>query len=86
MVKPILCFVHSKNISLMSFMDDNTNEVKCDYKVIFEIHVKALVFMCFGWSINWANTYVDPTWIPLHLGFLWDTMEGTVALSEDKTT
>ena len=29
---------------------------------------------------------MDPTWIPIHLGFLWDTLEGTIALSEDKTT
>ena len=29
---------------------------------------------------------MDPTWIPIHLGFLWDTLEGTVALPEDRTT
>ena len=26
------------------------------------------------------------TWTLIHLGFLWDTSEGTVALPEDKTT
>ena len=29
---------------------------------------------------------MDPTLIPIHLGFLWDTSEGTVVLPEDKTT
>ena len=29
---------------------------------------------------------MDPTWIPIYLGFLWDTLEGTVALPEDRTT
>ena len=29
---------------------------------------------------------MDPTWIPIHPGFLWDTLEGTVALPEDRTT
>ena len=29
---------------------------------------------------------MDPSWTSIHLGFLWDTSEGTVALPEDKTT
>ena len=28
----------------------------------------------------------DPTGIPLHLGFLWNTLKETIALPEDKTT
>ena len=86
MVKCILHFLCSKKISLTVFMDDFTNQTKCNCKPIFNIHVIALVFMCCGWSINWVKTYMDPTWTPIHLGFLWDTMEGTVALPENKTT
>ena len=70
----------------MDYMDNFTNQAKCECKEIFEIHVIALVFMCCGWSINWVKTYMDPNWTPIHLGFLWDTMEGTVALPEDKNT
>ena len=29
---------------------------------------------------------IEPTGIPLHLGFLWDTLRKTIALPEDKTT
>ena len=48
--------------------------------------MKALVFMGCGWSINWVKTILDPTIIPIHLGFLWDTSRKTITLSEDKTT
>lgn len=47
-VKPILHFVCRKKISLTAFMDDFTNQAKCDYKVIFDIHVIALVFTYYG--------------------------------------
>ena len=48
--------------------------------------VIALVFMSCGWSINWVKTILEPTGIPLHLGFLWDTLRKTIALPKDKTT
>ena len=32
------------------------------------------------------KTILDPTRIPLNLGFLWDTLKKTIALPEDKTT
>ena len=32
------------------------------------------------------KTILEPTGIPLHLGFLWDTLWKTIALPEDKTT
>ena len=56
MVNPILVFLCGKNTILTAFMDDFTNQAKCDCKVIFEIHVIVLVFMCCGWSINWMKT------------------------------
>ena len=37
-------------------------------------------------KLNWVKTFFDPPWAPIHLCFLWDTLEGTVALPEDKTT
>ena len=36
----------------------------------------AMVFMCCGWSINWVKIILEPTGIPLHLGFLWDLGAG----------
>ena len=36
--------------------------------------------------MNWVKTILEPTRIPLHLGFLWDTLWKTIALLEDKTT
>ena len=67
-------------------MDVFTNQAKCRCNVIFQIHVIALVFMCCGWSINQVKTILEPTGIPLHLGFLWDTLEKTITLPKDKTT
>ena len=86
MVAPIIKFLCGRGISLMAFMDNFTNPARCRCKVIFQIHVIALVFMCCGWSINWVKTILEPTGIPLHLGFLWDTLWKTIALPEDKTT
>ena len=85
MVAPIVKFLRGRGISLTAFMDDFTNQTKCRCKVIFQIHVIALVFMYCDWFINWVKTILEPTLIPLHLSFLWDTMEKTIALPEDKT-
>ena len=52
MVAPIIKFLRSRGIRLTAFMDDFTNLAKCRCKVIFQILVLALVFMCCGWSIN----------------------------------
>ena len=53
----------------MAFMDDFTTQAKYHCKAIFEIHEIVLEFMCCGWSINWVKTYMDPTTIPIPLGF-----------------
>ena len=53
MVAPIIKFLCGRGISLTVFIDDFTNQARCRCKVIFQIHVIALVFMCWGWSINW---------------------------------
>ena len=86
MVKPIVKFLCGRGISLTAYMDDFTIQARCRCKVIFHTHVTALVFMCCGWSINWVKTILDPTSIPTHLGFLWDTSRKTIALFEDKNT
>ena len=70
----------------MGFMDNFTNKAICRCKAIFQIHVIALVFMSCGWSIDWVKTILEPTGIPLHLGFLWDTFRKIIALPKDKTT
>ena len=67
-------------------MDDFINQAACRCKTIFEINVMALVFMCYGWSIKWGKSVLDPTQTPLHLGFLWDTVLGTIVLPEEKTS
>ena len=54
--------------------------------MIFKIYVIALVFMCCGWSINWIKTILEPTWIPLPLGFPGNTLEKTIVLPEDIIT
>ena len=86
MVAPIIKFLRSRGISLIAFLDNFTNQAKCRCKVILQIHVIALVFMCCHWSINWVKTILEPTGIPLHFGFLWATLEKNITLPEDKTT
>ena len=85
-VKPIVSFLRGRGITLMAYMDDFTNPASCRCKVIFHVHMITLVLMCCGWPINWLMTILDPTKIPTHLGFLWDTSRKTIALTEGKTT
>ena len=77
MVKPIICFRRGKNISLTAYMDDFTNQARCECKAIFQIHVIALVFMCCGWSINWVKTFLEPARTLIILGFLWNPLVST---------
>ena len=86
MVAPIVKFLRGSGISLTAYMGDFTNQAICRCKAIFQIHMIALVFMTYGWSINWVKKILEPAQIPLHLGFLWDTRGKTIALPEDKTT
>ena len=71
MVAPIVKFLCGRGISLMAFMDDFTNQARCRCKVIFQIHVIALVFMCFGLvhyldeNIFGANQNTSPSWFLL---------------------
>ena len=83
---PIFKYFRGRGISVTEYMDNFTNQAICRCKAIFQIHVIALVFMTCSWSINWVKTILEPTRIPLHLGFLWDTMGKTITLPEDKTT
>ena len=85
MVAPIDKFLHGRGISLTTYMDNFTDQARCRGKVIFQIHVIALVFMCCGWSINWVKTNLEPTGTPINLSFIWDTLSKTIALREEKT-
>ena len=44
----IVKFLCGRGISLMAFMDDFINQVKCRCKAIFQIYVIAWVFMSCG--------------------------------------
>ena len=82
MVKPILVFLHDNGISLSVFI----NQAVCRCRATYEVHVIALVFVCCGWSVNWKKIILDPTQLPIHLGFLWNTIQGTITFPEDKTS
>ena len=86
MLAQIVKFLRGRGKSLIAFMDDFTNEARCRCKAIFQIHVIALEFKCCGWSIYWVKMILEPTGIPLHLGFFWVTLRKTITLPEDKTT
>ena len=58
MAKPILCFLNGRGISLTALIANFTNQARCECKVIFEIHVIALVFICCGWSVNWVKLFL----------------------------
>ena len=84
MVAPIDKFLHGRGISLTAYMDNFTDQARCRGKVIFQIHVIALVFICCGWSINLVKTILEPNWTPIYLSFPWDTLSNTIALPKDK--
>ena len=86
MVAPIVKFLHGRGISLTAYMDNFTNQARCRGKLIFQIHVIALVFICCGWSINLVKIILEPNRTPIYLSFPWDTLRNTIALPKDKTT
>ena len=86
MLKPIISFLCGKISSLTAYIEDFTNQAKCECKVIYEIRMIALVFMCCNWSVNRVKKFLNLTWTLIYLSFLWYTMEETVTLPEDKNT
>ena len=67
-------------------MDDMLTQAKSRKLATYETHVVCLVFMCCGWSLNWSKTVLEPTQTPVHLGFLFDSTNKTIAIPEDKIT
>ena len=87
MVKPVAGFLRDKfGILLSTFMDDMLTQAKTRKLATYETHVVCLVFMCYGWSLNWFKTVLEHTQTPVHLGFLFDSTNKTIAIPEDKIT
>ena len=85
MVRPIAGYLRDKfGILLSTFMDDMLTQAKTRKLATYETHVVCLVFMCCGWSLNWTKTILEPTQTPVHLGFLFDSTNKTIAVPEDK--
>ena len=85
MVRPIAGYLRDKfGILLSTFMDDMLTQAKSRKLARYETHVVCLVFMCCGWSLNWTKTILEPTQTPVHLGFLFDSTNKTIAIPEDK--
>ena len=85
MVRPVAGFLRDKfGILLSTFMDDMLTQAKSRKLAMYETHIVCLVFMCCGWSLNWNKTILEPTQTPVHLGFLFDSSNKTIAIPEDK--
>ena len=85
MVRPVAGFLRDKfGILLSTFMDDMLTQAKSRKLAMYETHIVCLVFMCCGWSLNWTKTILEPTQTPVHLGFLFDSSNKTIAIPEDK--
>ena len=85
MVRPVAGFLRDKfGILLSTFMDDMFTQEKSRKLATYETHIVCLVFMCCGWSLNWYKTILEPTHTPVHLGFLFDSSNKTIAIPEDK--
>ena len=50
-VKPMFHFLNGRNISWIAFMEFFTNNTWSKCKMIFNIQMIALVFLCCGWAI-----------------------------------
>ena len=46
----------------MAYIDDVTNQTKCECLAIYDIHVVALVFMCVSWVIISVKNLWIQTW------------------------
>ena len=87
MVRPVAGFLRDKfGILLSTFMDDMLTQAKSRKLATCETHVVCLVFMCCGWSLNLSKTFLEPTQTHVHLGFLFDSINKTIAIPEDKIT
>ena len=87
MVRPVVGFLQDKfGILLSTFMDDMLSLAKSRKQAMYEVPVVCLLFMCCGWSLNWSKTVLVPTQTPLHLGFLFNSVDKTIAIPEDKIT
>ena len=85
MVRPVAGYLRDKfGILLSTYMDDMLTQAKTRELARYETHVVCLVFMCCGWSLNWTKTILEPTQTPVHLGFLFDSSNKTIAIPEDK--
>ena len=85
MVRPIAGYLHDKfGILLSTYMDDMLTHAKSRKLARYETHIACLVFMCCGWTLNWTKTILEPTQTPVHLGFLFDSTNKTIAIPEDK--
>ena len=85
MVRPIAGYLCDKfGILLSTFMDDMLTQAKSRKLARYETHIVCLVFMCCGWTLNWTKTILEPTQTPVHLGFLFDSTNKTIAIPEDK--
>ena len=85
MVRPIAGYLRDKfGILLSTYMDDMLTQAKTKELARYETHVVCLVFMCCGWTLNWTKTILEPTQTPVHLGFLFDSSNKTIAIPEDK--
>ena len=85
MVRPVAGYLRDKfGILLSTYMDDMLTQAKSRELARYETHVVCLVFMCCGWSLNWTKTILEPTQTPVHLGFLFDSSNKTIAIPEDK--
>ena len=65
-------------------MDDMLNQAKTRKLAMYEKHIVCLVFLCSGWSLNWSKTILEPTQTPIHLGFLFNSLNKIIAIPEDK--
>ena len=74
----------SLGILLSTFMDDMLTQAKTRTLAMYETHIVCLVFMCCGWSLNWSKTILEPTQTHVHLGFLFNSLNKTIAIPEDK--
>ena len=85
MVRPIAGFLRDKfGILLSTFMDDMLTQAKTRKLAMYETHIVCLVFLCCSWSLNWSKTILEPTQTPVHLGFLFNSLNKTIAIPEDK--
>ena len=83
-LKTVISFLRSSGIKITSYLDDificgnSASKVSKDLQITIELLINL------GFSINWKKSNLIPSQILMHLGFIWNSIDLSISLPEQK--